>query len=80
MRALRGEKVVPVVTLDAKPMPTKFGQKMRPEFTIIEWRDLGGLQATTVPAIEHLGRPVKPASTEEELDDEVPTFDDEIDN
>jgi hypothetical protein len=77
MRALRSEKVVPVVKLDAKPMPTKKGMKQRPEFTILEWRDFGGLSAaTTVPAIEHLGQPVKPATTAELMYDEIPTYDD----
>jgi hypothetical protein len=78
MRALRGEKVVPIVKLDAKPMPTKKGQKQRPEFTILEWRDFGGLSAaTTVPAIEHLSQPVKPVTTAELMDDEIPTYDDD---
>jgi hypothetical protein len=72
MRTLRGERVVPVVKLDAKSMPTKFGQKMRPEFTIIEWRDFGGLQTTaTTPPIERLGQAMTPPSTAEELNDVI---------
>src|SRR5262249_41183991 len=32
-----------VVKLDNRPMKTSFGvTKLRPEFTIVEWRDLGG--------------------------------------
>jgi hypothetical protein len=81
MRALRGEKVMPFIKLDAKPMPTKFGMKQRPEFTILEWRDLGGLQTATTPAIEHsvghVGRPIEPVSSEEIFEDEVP-FNDAI--
>jgi hypothetical protein len=73
MRALRGAKVVPVVKLDAKQMPTKRGPKMRPEFTVLEWRDLGGLPAATaVPALEHIGQPVAPPSVNEELNDTLP--------
>jgi hypothetical protein len=74
MRTLRGAKVVPVVKLSTKPMKTKHGQKMRPEFAIIEWRDLAALQAaTTVPAIEHMGKPVTPPTLKEEMGgDEVP--------
>lgn len=40
MRVLRGNKVVPIVKLDTRPMPTQFGMKVRPEFTVLEWRDL----------------------------------------
>jgi hypothetical protein len=71
MRGLRGTRVVPLVTLGAKTMKTKFGQKMRPEFKIIDWRDLGGVQTTT-PAIEHIGKSVEPPSLKEELNDEIP--------
>jgi hypothetical protein len=52
MSALRGHNVVPAVKLDSRPMKTKFGQKMRPEFTVIEWRELSP-EAGTVPQIEH---------------------------
>ena len=40
MRALRGANVVPVVQLDSKPMKTKLGQKLRPEFIIVEWQPI----------------------------------------
>jgi hypothetical protein len=73
MRQLRGERIVPVVKLDSKPMKTKFGQKMRPEFTIIEWRAFGGLQApVAAPAIEHVGQRVEEPSLKEELNDGIP--------
>jgi hypothetical protein len=79
MRRLRNENVSPVVQLDAKPMPTQNGPKMRPEFTVVEWRDLsgGGLvetRPTPLPpaqGIEHIGKPVKPVTTKEEFDDEI---------
>lgn len=76
MRMLRDNKVVPVVELDSKPMPTKRGQKIRPHFEIIDWRDFDGLSAGTakVPALEHMGQPVKPPTTAELLDDELPSF------
>ena len=78
MRALRGVNCAPLVRLDSKPMKTRFGQKMRPEFTIVEWRQIGGggLQARQIeqrkpnPA-EQIGRPVKPVTTEEELNDRI---------
>jgi hypothetical protein len=71
MRALRGRAVVPLVRPGSRPMPTKHGVKQRPEFVIVEWRDLGSLQAapTTVPA---LGKPVEPPSLKEEMGDEIP--------
>jgi hypothetical protein len=40
MRKLRGEHVVPVVELSAKPMKTQFGTKQRPHFNITDWRNL----------------------------------------
>ena len=42
MRALRGAKVVPVVRLTHRPMKTFVGMKHRPEFEIVDWRQLGG--------------------------------------
>jgi hypothetical protein len=71
MRMLRGQRVSPVVKLDAKPMVTKYGQKMRPEFTITDWRDLSGdeVEHKSTPQI---GKPVKPTTTAEEIADELP--------
>jgi hypothetical protein len=76
MRALRGANVVPIVKLSSTLMPTKFGQKARPEFVVVEWRDLGG--GGGEPAvIEHKpddkpGTPVAPVSASEELNDSLP--------
>jgi hypothetical protein len=73
MRALRGAKVVPVVELKSKPMKTQFGTKLRPYFHILEWRDLSGEPRARIasPALD-VGTAVKPASTQEILNDEVP--------
>jgi hypothetical protein len=90
-RALRGPGVRPIVKLDSAPMKTKQGQKMRPEFTVLEWRDFsgGGGALLQVPGqfqlqIEHqnpaptekpktkVGKPVKPVSVSEELNDDLP--------
>jgi hypothetical protein len=78
MRALRGSNVLPVVTLGSAPMPTQFGQKLRPEFVITGWRDLGG---TTEPRALWLedktakadlpGKPAEPVTAAEELNDKV---------
>jgi hypothetical protein len=79
MRALRGARVVPIVRLESKPMPTAFGTKLRPEFTVVEWRDLddGAGESTlppsaapTAPAIEH-----KPAAVEHCAKEEAPPWD-----
>jgi hypothetical protein len=79
MRALRGSAAVPVVELGSKPMPTEFGQKMRPHFEIIGWRALGG-GGKAAPQIEHKptepsgqmpGKPVEPVSLSEEMNDKI---------
>jgi len=84
MQALRGKRVVPLVKPDAKPMRTKFGQKIRPEFTIVEWREIGGddggsLQNEPARQIDQrkpdpaqqIGEPVKPVTSEEALNDSI---------
>ena len=83
MRALRGATVFPLITLDSRPMKTQFGTKLRPEFSITDWQDLGGtgkpaLESTPLRAIEAktvaapTGKPVKAPMTTETLDDEIP--------
>jgi hypothetical protein len=75
VRMLRGANVAPVVKLDSRPMKTKFGSKMRPEFTIINFVGFGG---EPVPALEHKVadapalKPVPTPTASEELNDEIP--------
>jgi hypothetical protein len=69
MRLLRGDRVAPIVTLDSRPMPTRFGIKQRPEFTIQGWQTLGGPAPT--PAIAHIKEPTLSG----ELNDSIPDFD-----
>jgi hypothetical protein len=82
MRVLRGANVAPILKLSAKPMKTNFGIKMRPDFEIIEFREIGG-GGQSVPqiespksesggAVEQIGKPVKPVTVQEELDDRIP--------
>jgi hypothetical protein len=75
MRMLRGEQVVPVVELGNKSMPTKFGtNKLRPDFTIVEWAHLG--PPATAPALSHeIGTKVEAPTLAEELNDSIPDFD-----
>jgi hypothetical protein len=79
MQKLRGD-VLPVVTLSAKPMKTKFGLKQRPHFEIVEWQTFGGGDGGG-KVIEHkpsdggvaaIGKPVKEPTLAEELDDDLP--------
>jgi hypothetical protein len=69
MRVLRGgAKVVPIVELANKPMKTQHGvSKLRPHFKIAGWCNIVPASEAR-PAIEH----VKPPTTAEELDDEIP--------
>jgi hypothetical protein len=41
MRMLRNAKVLPIVTIGSVLMKTRFGQKARPSFDIVEWKTLG---------------------------------------
>jgi hypothetical protein len=71
MRMLRGESVLPLVSLGSKVMKTRFGQRIRPEFVIKDWRRVGG---NAHQAIEHkaeVGTPVKSPTVAEELNDAV---------
>jgi hypothetical protein len=93
MRMLRGNDVTPIVRLESRPMKTNFGPKMRPEFSIVEWRDLS-VDLKPTAQIEHktktaseptptapkkkekptVGKPVKPTTLAEEIDDGIPDF------
>jgi hypothetical protein len=54
------DTVLPVVELSSKPMKTRYGVKMRPEFRVVGWRSTGG-----TPRLE-------PPPTEKVLQDKVP--------
>jgi hypothetical protein len=92
MRRLRGDRVAPIVKLESKEMKTSFGKKLRPEFTIVEFRNLEGdgdahpaqlpppndkdpTGAAAKPPAEKpkttVGKPVKPVTQQEEMDDEI---------
>jgi hypothetical protein len=70
MRMLRGSRVLPLVTLDSKPMKTKFGTKLRPEFTVVDWRDFGS-PSIAPSELKALGKPAAPVSPAEELNDAI---------
>jgi hypothetical protein len=63
MRAMRGANVTPIVKLDSRPMKTAFGEKLRPEFTVLEWRELDvapSIAQNAAPQIEHQPAPASP--------------------
>jgi hypothetical protein len=68
MRQIRGERVFPLIELGAKPMKTKFGIKMRPEFQVTGWRGLGGAPLPALPP----GKPIAPVTSEEIINDAIP--------
>jgi hypothetical protein len=70
MRSLRGANVVPIVQLSSAPMKTKHGQKLRPDFTIVDWSQLGGGESKAAGL-----QSIAPPSLSEEMGDEIPTFD-----
>jgi hypothetical protein len=93
MKALRGADVRSIVKLDSRPMKIKRlggAVKLRPEFTILDWRALDvGISQTATPRLEHkaetaaepapkkvkVGKPpVKPTTIAEEIDDGIPDF------
>jgi hypothetical protein len=49
MRRLRGADVAPVVLLDLKPFPTRYGVKSRPWLRPTRWVVLGGGELATLP-------------------------------
>jgi hypothetical protein len=66
-RMLYGDGVVPLIELATRPMKTAFGQKMRPEFPVVEWRSFGSGRRLPPPdgngsagAAEKLEKPKKP--------------------
>jgi hypothetical protein len=72
MRALRGDRVCPLVKLDAKAMKTAYGVKKRPELTIIEWRDLSPQSALERAPNKQIGAPVSEPTHGEEMKDKNP--------
>jgi hypothetical protein len=80
MRALRGERVFPLIELSSKSMRTRFGTKIRPHFEILEWRNLGGssgaLAIAPAPVDRLPGGPVTKPTASEIVNDRLPWDDD----
>jgi hypothetical protein len=63
---------VPRVELGVAPMKTRFGMKKRPDFSIVEWVDIGG--GAPPPAVSdtpQLGKAVSESSLAEEINDKI---------
>jgi hypothetical protein len=71
MRKLRGGNVLPVVELGSRPMQTKFGERRRPDFTIVGWQSIGGGAKAIEHKVADVGTSVKPVTVSEELDDAI---------
>jgi hypothetical protein len=83
MQMMRGPNVIPVVTLGSRPMKTAFGQKLRPHFEVVSWRDLGPatpvVPQSSTPLIgsssvdpAETGKPVTEPTAAEALNDAIP--------
>jgi hypothetical protein len=74
MCKLRGDDVRPIVELTRKPMKTRHGNKLRPEFKIDgDWRRLGGGPAPQIEQAEPAKlTKVSNPTIKEEMDDENP--------
>jgi hypothetical protein len=91
MRKLRGAHVYPIIRLSDTFMPTAFGGRQRPYFEIKRWVSFGRDEALSAPlgsnaAIEdaaqkapELPRTVGPPTLSEEMNDEIPSFDERKD-
>jgi hypothetical protein len=71
MKILRGADVVPLVELTNKPMKTRYGSKLRPDFRVVDWRELS--EGSAPKQVEHkpAGKPVSEPTREEELRDSI---------
>jgi hypothetical protein len=82
MRALRGQTVNPIVTLGSQ-LHSKKWKKLRPSFDPVEWRDLSKPSQSPALAAPQagtlLGVKVEEPSLAEQMNDEVPPFDDPLD-
>ena len=80
MGRLRGVSVYPIVRLTSAPMPSKkFPGRFRPEFEIVEWRQIGGNPPAQIEnpkqsptPSEQIGKPAEPVTLEAELSDKIP--------
>jgi hypothetical protein len=89
MRKLRGHAVAPIVLLKLKPFPTKYGMKQQPWLRPVRWVGLG-TDAGIAEQLEHKPelkalpdaagpqlKDVKPISTKEAINDELPPWNDD---
>jgi len=75
MSMLRNAAVFPIVRLTSAPMPSKkYPGRFRPEFEVLEWRQISSDQPAQIEPskqAEQIGKPVEPVTLKEELNDEI---------
>jgi hypothetical protein len=79
MRALRGDTVNPVVTLGRR-LHSKKWKKLGPSFIVVEWRNFGPepqSPALPAPPADLLGVKVEEPSLSEQMNDEMPPWNDD---
>jgi hypothetical protein len=69
MSAIRGEPVLPIVTLGEELFSKRF-RKYRPEFVIVDWRKPDALSTPLAPISHRIATPTN--TTAEDLGDEIP--------
>src|SRR5262249_23585223 len=74
LRGKPGSAVTAIVKPDCRQWKTKFGTKLRPEFTILDWREIGAAkeQPTQLPAPQQAAANEAPQAT---TADEDPPWD-----
>ena len=70
---------VPVVQLGSTMMKTAFGLKPRPEFKIVGWRNKDNAAAQLTYVSQSKAAEQKPTELEPPFNDEIPSFDEELD-
>jgi hypothetical protein len=71
-RALYGAEVMPLFTLSEAPFPTAYGERKRPVFTIVGWRQFTGGALRVVDQSAAALDTVKPKSLSADLKDNLP--------
>jgi hypothetical protein len=69
---------VPVVRLASTMMKTSFGQKPRPEFKVVDWRNKNNTAVQLTHALQNKAAEEKQTEIEPPFNDQIPSFDDEL--
>jgi hypothetical protein len=73
MRALRGSEVLPLIKLTDRPLKTRYGEKRRPEFEVLGWRQFSSGAALQIADQSAANlKTLEPLSLGDEMRDEIP--------